>query len=341
MQELEITNIQQALDFIQANFENEEGISGIKFSDDIISFNADIEGEKYHRTIPSELARGLWEFQEEIYRAVAFALYGEDSIRRLTIEQRSNYQLIFLVSDGSTGLFASLKDFFTKLGEGFTTMDSKHKMVTLVAIAVIMASAWGATHISDNEKEVKLKAISSDGSINEKKITSESDIKEKEIAAKAASDRDAAELARLEVMSKVIERSSIAQRFSKATEDGTRSIIKGASDAKRIKVGKVVFNEEEIQEVNQRSAKEKAEAILLEENFFVTRIEFHTGESTRYWLANRNHPEFPVNIVNEDINADDQQKLINAAQSRKSLPLQVTATFIRGQIKGALIAKII
>lgn len=324
-----LNSVSDALNFLADPKSAEVGADAIQIGGELAQFEAWFEGKNYHATIPTSLARGLWEFQEELYRAAAFALYGEDDIRRLTEEQKAAFELIFEVKEGSSDLLASLGDFFTKLGEGFTTMDSKHKGPTLVAIVLIVAMAWGGTHVVDSWEDTK-----------QKEIAATTTVKEKEVAATAAASLETARTAQFQLISDITRQSQAAKRFEKATEEGTRAIIKSASDADRIRVGKVSFDKAEIQEVTQRAARERSEAKILVDDFFVVRIEFRDATSTKIWVASKNYDEFPVTIVRGDVTDEEIEKVIAAGKARESLKLEINATMIRSQIRGAQIVRL-
>lgn len=116
----------------------------IELTGALVQLHIEVDGARYHSTMPGELARGIWDLQEALYKAAAFALTGSDDIRRLSAPQRQQLELVFVVKDGSTDLLASLQGFFTALGEGFKTMDDRTKAKTLIAIAAIVTGyLWG------------------------------------------------------------------------------------------------------------------------------------------------------------------------------------------------------
>lgn len=102
-----ISTVEEALAYIQSEHPEDEAIAigGV-----LAAFHAHIDGKNYHTSVPAGLARGLWELQEELYRAVAFALYGEESYKRLTEEQKEKFELVFQVSEGSSDLLAPLEN---------------------------------------------------------------------------------------------------------------------------------------------------------------------------------------------------------------------------------------
>ena len=300
----------------------------------LLAFHAHIDGENYHTSIPAGLARGLWELQEELYRAVAFALYGDESYKRLTEEQKEKFELVFQVSEGSVDLLAPLETFFKELGEGFKTMDSAHKMKTLIAIAVVMALAWGAISVQQSLAESKLKVAEIEADSKDKQGVRDMVIQQQkahaeQMAAVASAVRDAAAS------------NPAVGRFAKATENGTRAIIKGASDADRIVIGKAEFSREAILEVNQRAAKEAAQAHIVKGEYRVVRSDARDGGVTRFWLVGEDNVEFSGIIIDEDFDAKGLNQLWEALRGRTKVTLEINLTLMRGQIKNASILRVI
>src|SRR5690606_23540239 len=68
-------------------------------------------GDKFDDSITGQLARGIWEFQQEIYRAVAYTLHGVASIQKLSREEIDQYNIVFYISAGCTKADGDLKPF--------------------------------------------------------------------------------------------------------------------------------------------------------------------------------------------------------------------------------------
>lgn len=88
-----ISTVADALDVLQKLDDPTIAIPAeINFEGNLAVFKVVITGDHYHGTVPGELARGIWEYQEAIYRAVAFALYDgpdPDDLLRLRIASTS------------------------------------------------------------------------------------------------------------------------------------------------------------------------------------------------------------------------------------------------------------
>lgn len=315
-----VSTLEDALQFLSDYAgEKESEAPDVIFEGEIAQIRIDIDGARYHSTIPGELARGLWEYQEAMYKAVAFALYGVEDIRRLTNAQRHEFELLFEVKDGSTDLIAKLKDFLAKLGEGFLTMDSKHKAYVLVAVAVMLSSGWAATAI----------------------VESQAAVKKEEIKAQLIVRQEEEKTRQFEVLGKVANANSVVATFSKASEEGARSIVRSTPDATKIKIGRAKIDRSDIEEINQRSPKDKATAEIIQEDFRVFGAFARDASATKYVLARRDGTEFTVIVNHEDHSPADLEKIWAAARDRKPISLEVNATLIRGAIRAAQIVKVL
>lgn len=317
---LTLSTLEDALAYLaEYSGDKEQDSPDIVFAGELAEIRVDISGERYHSSIPAELARGLWEYQEAMYKAVAFALYGVEDIRRLTQAQRMEFELVFRVGEGSTDIFAALSDFLGKLGGGFLTMDSKHKAYVLVAIAVVLTSGWAATTIAE----------------------SQSAIKKEEIKAQTTIQQEHEKTRQFEVLAKIATTNAVVNTFSKASEEGAKAVVRSVPDAKEVKIGRVKISRSDIEEVNARASKEKATAEIIQDDFRVFGAYARDASATKYILAGRDGTEFSVVVSHEDHTAAELDKIWAAARDRKPLSLEVNLTLIRGAVKTAQIVKVL
>ncbi|ONN64798.1 hypothetical protein [Herbaspirillum sp. VT-16-41] len=316
MAEVLLSTVGEALEFL-SQVENHEDVdlNEIQFGGSLATLSINVRGNRYHSTIPSELARAMWELQSELYRAVALALYGIDSARRLTDEEKRRVELVFKVEEGSSDLKASLTELIKALAQGITTMDSRHKAITVIATVLVLATGYGAVSAIENDSSVKKDQIKveHDLSIEREKT------KQFELIANAARGNP------------------VVSRFSQATEEGARSIIKGAPDADSIKVGAVKFDGAEIQEANQRNPRERSYAEMIKGEFVIVRIEKKDSAVTKVVVANSAYPEFSVSIFDEDIDPDSLDRLWSAARNHRKIELEINASMLRNQVQRALL----
>ncbi|MCA8339604.1 hypothetical protein [Burkholderia multivorans] len=310
----------EAIDFIAENLSRDEtGVPDVSVVGELARLSIHIDGANYDGSFPGEFARGLWEFQEAIYNAVAFSLYGVEDIRRLTAEQKDDFKIVFHVKAGSLDIAAILEKFFDKFAESISQMDSKHKAVTIATVAVIVATAYGAIQISETN----------------------ADAKKAEVEAHLKVEQEQEQTQRLKILADAVAGNKVAAQFAKATEDGTRAIVKRAQGATEVKVGAVRFDQDEIEEVNQRAAKERATAQILTDKFVVVRVETRDSSLTKLVLASEATGEFVAIMQDDEFDADQINKLWSAIRNREKVELEVNATYIRSTMKSAQIVKVL
>ncbi len=311
-----LSTFEDALAFI-AEAQDKDIIENVNFSGALTKLKIIIDGEKYKCSMTGELARGIWEYQESIYKAASQVLYGVDDIRKLTSEQRDAFNLNFKITEGSIDFTALIEKFIEKIGEGFNSMDSKSKVITIVLLTVVLSVGIGSTKVleaSEETKRVEIKATLQIAQEEEK-------TRQFEIFAKALNDN------------------ANAMRFSQATEDGTRALMRSAPDASKISIGRINFDSQEINEVNQRAKKVKPTAEIVQEDFMVFGAETRHGSSTKYVLSRKNGQEFPITVNHDDYSVDDLNKLWNAAKNRITIKLEVNLTMHKGNIRAAQISQ--
>lgn len=315
-----ISTVEEALLFL-SEYENAapEDTPEIAFGGELATLDISIHGARYTGTVPGELARGLWEYQEAIYKAAAFALYGVDHIGKLSAEQRANFELIFKVSEGSTDLVALLENLYDALKEGFLTMESKHKQRVLIAIALFTAGGLAATAIVESNNQAKVE----------------------EFKAKTVIEQEQEKTKQFEIIAGLARSNQVVQNFAKANEDGARAVARRAPDATSIDIGRTRVTRDDIIEVNKRSSYERTTVELVQEDFWVFGTYSRDQAVTKFTLARRDGTEVNVLVSADDFPPEDLEKIWTAARNRKPITLAVNLTMHRGKVSSsAQIAKV-
>lgn len=294
--------------------------TSIEIGPDLAKLQIEVDGSRYHATVPGELARGIWELQEALYKAAAFALTGSEDIRKLSAAQRAQLELVFCVREGSTELFASLEGFFTALGDGFKTMNDATKKTVLIAVALIVCGyLWGDTLLDGYyaQQGRVLEAQTQQATLN-------------------------TENERLKIIRDMIADYPAVQRFDSAMASGARSIARGAQDASSIKIGPQKIDSGQIQYVNARAERVPSSSTTVTETFSVFQADTHANESTKYMLGRDDGSEFSVTVVHESLSADELDRLWEAARTRRRIELEVTITTNKnGVVRNAQIISVL
>lgn len=203
-----------------------------------------IKGEIFNSSLNGELAKSLWEFEKSMRKAYALMLHGTDNTSTLTSAERKESALNFKVSKGSSQFTADLKPLLKSIGRGFEKMSDRNK---LIAVAFCLGAALGYCWMSDYY---------------------ETKNKELEIQEHAATQ---------ETILKAI---SYTQPFRYAIEESSDRIAKSVPEADSVTINQKTYSKEDIQKLNERAPRTKAEYETITNVFIVTGIERVDGDDS-------------------------------------------------------------
>ena len=193
-------------------------------------FEMHVKGERYHSTITPELMESFLDLQKTINKSFALLRYS-DSSRRLTKTDREELKILVEVTDGSSGFIAFLGDqadaLIQGLVEGFKTMDSKHKLITILAIGALGFGTAGFVYHLEHQADARraeLAKLESDGEREERLKTLEL-VKQ---AAETSADRYA------DLMKLVVEKTPQIQTISDHMSGTYNKLISATRDSDSI-----------------------------------------------------------------------------------------------------------
>lgn len=281
-------------------------IEELEIAGDLATLNINIQGRNYHGTIPAELARGLWEYQVELYRGAAYLLTGSADVRKLTAEQRSALELVFKVEEGSTDAEADVKGYWKVLKHALNGMSGLQKLLCMLGVTAILATGATIYGVASLRADVDI---------------------EKQHTAQMEQVRLAARDARVEP-------------FLEANTKGVTSVIKSASDADHISINNSGFDRRAIEEITKKADKSPKTADVVTWPFRVFQIEAKDNSRTRCILAAPDGTEFPIVIDHETIDRESIEKIWTAARERQSINIEINLTYQNEQIKTAQILSV-
>lgn len=317
--DLTIASIGDAAEYLNALGAGMEPPERILFAGELSAFHIRIEGDKYHSSVPAELARGLWQLQEELYSAAAYALYGTGDIRKLTNDQREAFELVFEVKEGSSDFFAQLGKFFEKLGEGFSNMDATNKARTLIVIAAIVGVAYGAGQIVSGVENVQKEGIKADQVVKLEEQRSR----------------------QFEIITNAMAGMPAAQKFNQATTEGTKAVVRSASDARLIEVGATTFDQDDIQEVTRRAPRAQTVPDMISTEFRIFKVDVRDVGVMKYVLAGQGTGEFVATMDESQFTPEELAAVMSAATERKKIRLEVLIARSNGAVKSAQIMQVL
>jgi len=326
--ELVVSSLAQVHDLLWAIRQGEHIAypASITFGGELATIDLKFEGPGFHRSLPGAFARGLWGFQEEIYRAVAVALYGTDDLRRLSKEDLQNFNLVFQVEDGSTGFEAAINNFMSELGKGLSDMDDSYKLAAILGVAVVLATGSAVGRIGRSHFDAKTRKVEIDGQVQIEEVRS------------AAETKRLAEIAG--IIDAAVGRQNVVEAFKKATAEGAKQAIKAAPDATSATYGFTSFDQDAIKEITARSARESTDRVTVTDSFLVTGHRRPPGaDVARFSLSNRDGEMSAIVDLSDagPLTEEQRARFWEAVQGQKMVHLQVTVSSKGGVVKQAVI----
>ncbi|VUZ24119.1 Uncharacterised protein [uncultured Comamonas sp.] len=309
---MRIESVEDAIELLRVIHEDgvqfsEEDVEAFDIGGELAKIFIKITGENYHGTVPGELARGLWEYQQELYRAGAFVLTGALDYRRLSPEQRQSLELVFKIAEGSTNAEAETQGYWAVLKHALQGMTGTQKVVTMTLVGLILAGALTVYGVHGQMTQVALAKENT---------------------------------AQMDVVRKAAEGNKIAKTVEESNDRGITSVIKGAADAESVTVNRAHYDREAIEEITRRTERTQSSAEVLSEPFRVFSIEAKDHARTKCVLAAPDGREFSVTIDHDDFLPDDVAKIWAAARDRATITLEVHIKTLKGNIRRAQILSV-
>jgi len=236
----------------------------------------------------------------------------------LSVEQREALELVFQVGEGSSDFLAPIETFLAQIAAGITGMDDQHKTMVLIAVAVIIAV----------------------GTLGWKAIDSNRSKKEEEIKANLAASNEAEKTRQFEIIASMGS-NNVVNRFEDAAERGNRAVVRGASDAVSVQVGRTFYDQDDIGEAARRAPRIASSVDVVEDDYRVFNSESKLADLTKYVLASDDGVEFPIVVTHGDFDEQSLNRLWEAARRRTKIRLEVAIVKGRNGIRSAQLLAVV
>jgi hypothetical protein len=314
---LTITTVDQLYELATRLSGEDSFTDTVEFGGELANLLIKFDGKNYKSSLPSNAMAGLVELQKSLYRAAAQALYGSDNAAKLTQEDKDALLLTFTIKEGSTDVASSLKNFLEKLAEGFPTMDSKHKLIAIVAVVAMLVGGYTTKSLIESNNENTLK-------IEQEKTKIE------------------LEKQRTEQMKLMLKGHASLSSIHANIESGLKAVVQGAADADKITINESVFNKDVIASLVERSKRRPTSAELIDGQFAVTNINTSLNDVFKLGLRRIDSlQEFIATLEKSEFTQEEKHSLWLAASNVTPISLKINITKAGDSIKSATIEEII
>lgn len=340
---IKLSTVEDALEFLERI--DKTSPDELEFVGELGTLEIELEGPLFHGAITGELARGLAELQEELYRAARFSITGKtgrDS--RLTNEQKKKLELQIEAQRGCTLLKIDAGKFgeglLKILGDRVTNMTAAEIQVLVVAILAVLAVGWiGKNYVVEHFKYKALKA-DKDANVAIAKEHAQQLASITSAVTEQSSAALDAQVRLVEKLSAVIASDRRIERFADATATGLTQVALRATDATNVRAGRVDLDEEELAALRRRTPKQASETLHEIGDFRVLMADGN-GSSFKLTLGGAAIPgEFSVEYDPTEFDPAEDQLIWAALRDKTEVRLEVKAEQLREKIKGAVIVSI-
>lgn len=298
-------SIFNAINTVAQNQQNNPDIDYKLEFNNILKIRIKLKGCKFDCTLTGQVIKGLGEFQDEIYRAVAYTLYGEANIRKLTAEELSTYNLVFKLEQGSTAIAAAIDKLVEGVLEALKDMDSKHKVITICSIALMLTGGYVANNIL------------------EQKIQSEKQIKLQQEYTK-----------QIELLTHGTDIIKLTKVWDGATQNAIKAIAKRLDENDSMEYGDYLLSAEAIKEIKRKNPRTTADDHLITDDFVLHGFKDLQNGQTQFEIRGASG-EYSVLVDTDTFSSNEISTLSHMAADRKKVKLTIKLTIIRGKIKAA------
>lgn len=314
---IQIATVEEAASYLE-RLVSGENLEDFSLTGEMDALHIMIDGDKYHSSVPGELARGLWQYQEQIYAAAALAIHGSRDIRKLTLEERESLELVFEVNAGCSDLKAHLGKLVEKIGDSIVTMDNATKKKIILCIVGMLVAGY----------------------VGEKVIAATVDAYKDNNKKDQVVQMEAERTRQFDIFAKAMAGNKVVDGFKDASIEGSKAIVRAAGDAKEIEIGRISLDQDDIQAINSRSPKARSEPDVLDMDFRIFKVDVRNEGSMKYVLAGPGTGEFVAIMDESQFSAEELANVLSAAQERKRVRLEVVITRANGVIRSAQITQV-
>jgi len=327
MTQVVLSSIDEALEYLLHAVEAQGAPLEIKFQGGLKTLEIEIEGNLFDGRLTGELARGLSELQDELYRAARFAITGKEGRdSRLTKSQKEAIELHIDVQKGCTLIKIDAGEFGNGLlkiiADSVASMTAGEIQALVISVVAILAAGWLGKHVMTEHFKAKSAGIGGLQETERLKIAT------------------GAQVGIVDKIAQIVARDERLSHFADATANGLTDIAVRATNALSVKIGIVELDEDELASMRKRAPKTTTDSIHETGDFRILHVDGSVNPF-KFILGGASIPgEFFVEYDSADFTQAQDEKIWDAARNRKMIRLEVKAVQLRNKIKGAVLVDI-
>lgn len=294
---------------------------------DWAAINVRASGPKYHSSVPASFMRGLVEFQDSFLRSSALILRDSSHITKLSGDTRSDLDLVYQVSEGSTGIDAyfneQLREIISKVSDKLT---GKQLVVLILSLALIYGgySAY-SLHL---QHSLEIETLKQNGAQDQKYLDIINQLIEK----------DAPDQERADVLKKAAKADKKVAELQKHSVEAKDALFRHATDVEDFSIQGIIVDHTAIADMNRRSRR-KAEDVKLTETVRVEAIDAAEAHHFKVKLKRSGGGTLSGLIRDVEPNKRAIDALFRAESSRNQVSVEFTARQFGKDLRDVIIQR--
>jgi len=284
-----------------------------------------IEGKQLVLTQP--VMQAMNEYQTSVNRAFMLVIENTPGLRGLSEEERKEFEIVFLVKKGSTGLSFDAQALIEKFMEkALGKLTGKQITIIVLAFALLFTGyqSWD-TYLEAQKEEAKAEASSKQ-------------VKDILDAQKFATE---AEFKRMQILADALSLTQGNQALLGASEDGKKAVVKAAARVQDTQIGNNRLPPDVARRM-ARAASSAPDVKVVTARYEVLRVDTDVPDGFRVRLKNTETGVAVFASVRDALVSTDDKALITRGEwEKKPIVARVQETWRRGVLSSARVEQVI
>ena len=322
-----LSTMSEAMVYLDEGAARALGDMKVEFSGELKTLEIEIEGALFDGRLTGEVARGLSELQDELYRAARYAITGKEGRdSRLTKSQKESLDLHIDVRKNCTLIKIDAGEFANGLlkilGDSAANMTPAQITGLVIGVVLVLTVGWIGKHAVLEHFKAKTSAIDQAGETERLKAATDAPVRV------------------VEKLAEIMKTDARLKHFGDATAKGLTDVAVRATGATSVRLGRVELDQDDLANLTKRSPKMMSESLDETGYFRIMHVDASSEPFKLTLSGDVITGEFEVEYEPADFTPEQDEKIWAAAKTRGLIWLSVKAVQLRDKIKGAVLVDI-
>lgn len=282
------------------------------------SINIHIDKKGQNSSLNTKNMEGLIELQKTINRSFSILAYDTPNTNSLTSAEKQSLELLFKISEGTTGIQAALENAVEKITEKVVNkMESKHIAAVAISAALLWTghSCWSSW--LQHQKEIK---------------QIEHDVESRQFASEE-------EYKKMKLISDLAAHVPQLNAVKAKSEDMYNNVLKSVSDADTVSIAGIEDISGKTVQALVKTETEKTKAVRIDGAYRILKVDASKESSFKVCVRSIDTGQQFIALVNDSFVTQEKYKkaLQNAEWNKKPVQLTVNARVKKESVTSATI----